>query len=73
MNISKSITAATIANGWETSTWGGQLIAKRNGHELTITGRVAHHYGPSPLGGGRENLPMIEGIKAIVAELSANH
>lgn len=69
MNISKSIIAAVAANGWESRSWGGQLIAVRGKDELTITGTVAHHYGPS-VHGGREELGMIQGVRNIVAELA---
>lgn len=71
MSTSKSIIAAIAANGWESRNWGGQIIATRGQDELTICDNVAHHYGPSILGFGREELGMIDGVRPIVALLAS--
>lgn len=72
MNISKSIVAAITANGWESSTWGGDLIAKRGREELAISGgssTYARYFGPA-YDGVYEDQGVVEGVRKIVAVLA---
>lgn len=71
--ISKKILQAIKANGWESYTWAGQLIVKKDGHELVIahdaSGYVARWAAPYP-GGGMFDRGCVETVKDIVSILS---
>lgn len=67
--MSKSILSAIDANGWATRTWGGQIIATKDGHELTISDRSARWSAPY-VGGGSYDAGIIEGVRGIVSVLT---
>lgn len=70
IHISTRITNACAAHGWETHTWGTELIARKGGHELNISDRgFARWVGPSHLG-GTDDHGIVEGVKNIVAILA---
>jgi hypothetical protein len=66
--MSKSIINEIEANGWTSRTWGGQLVASKSGHELTISGSSARWYGPYA-GGGTVDNGIVDGVRSIVSIL----
>lgn len=69
LGMSKSIINAIEANGWTSRTWGGQIIATKSGHELTISDRSARWTAPY-VGGGSYDHGIIEGVRRIVSILN---
>lgn len=67
--MSKSILTAITAGGWTSRTWGGQIIASKDGHELTISERSARWTAPY-VGGGSYDAGVIEGVRQIVSILT---
>jgi hypothetical protein len=68
--MSKSITNAIESNGWSTSSWGGQVIARKDGHELAISDQNWARWTAAYPGGGSYDAGILEGARAIVAVLN---